>query len=123
MDVGNLYDCLIGIHEGKADASIFDKYDEVRRQKYNEVIDVVSSENLRLLFEDPDKSEKVTNFANLCTQAACDKELSNKLQLVTTLARLKLLTLRPLAHIPQFSNDLKHDFTQYYHSNSVTAAS
>jgi hypothetical protein len=60
-----------------------DKYDQVRRQKYHEVIDVVSSQNLRLLLEDPDTSEKVAGFVDLCRKATEDKELSRKMQLVS----------------------------------------
>jgi hypothetical protein len=60
-----------------------DKYDQVRRQKYHEVIDVVSSQNLRLLLEDPDTSEKVAGFVDICQKANEDKELSRKMQLVS----------------------------------------
>jgi hypothetical protein len=60
-----------------------DKYDQVRRQKYHEVIDVVSSQNLRLLLEDPDTSEKVAGFVDLCRKANEDNELSRKMQLVS----------------------------------------
>ncbi|PMD62287.1 FAD/NAD(P)-binding domain-containing protein [Hyaloscypha bicolor E] len=100
VDVGNLYDCLLGIHLGKASPEILDKYDQVRRQKYHEVIDVVSSQNLRLLLEDPDTSEKVDGFVDLCRKANEDKELSRKMQL--------------------FSNDIKYDFTKHYDESSST---
>lgn len=55
-DVGSLYDCLVGIHMGKADDGILDKYDEVRRGIWHEVINPTSSENMRRLFAygDPD---------------------------------------------------------------------
>jgi hypothetical protein len=47
VDAGNLADCLIGIHKGLADESILDKYDEIRRQMWHNVIDPVSSDNLK----------------------------------------------------------------------------
>ncbi|KAE9371701.1 FAD/NAD(P)-binding domain-containing protein [Stipitochalara longipes BDJ] len=100
VDVGNLYDCLVGIHLGKASSEILDKYDSVRRQKYHEIIDVVSSQNLRLLLENPDTSEKVAAFADICRKAGNDEKLSRKMQL--------------------FSNDIKYDFTQHYYDNAST---
>lgn len=60
-DVGGLFDCLYGIHSGQADDSILDKYDELRREKYWNVIDPVSSGNLQRLWhpalEDIEKDE------------------------------------------------------------------
>jgi FAD binding domain len=47
VDAGNLADCLIGIHKGLADESILDKYDEIRREMWHNVINPVSSENLQ----------------------------------------------------------------------------
>lgn len=58
VDVGNLFDCLNGIHQGLADDSILDRYNEVRREKYLTIIDPVSSQNLRHLLQDPDVALK-----------------------------------------------------------------
>lgn len=58
VDVGNLFDCLNGIHQGLADDSILDRYNEVRREKYLNIIDPVSSQNLRHLLQDPDVALK-----------------------------------------------------------------
>jgi len=51
-DVGGLYDALAGIHEGRvADAdAILDKYDEVRRQIWHDIINPMSSENMQRLY-------------------------------------------------------------------------
>jgi 2-polyprenyl-6-methoxyphenol hydroxylase-like FAD-dependent oxidoreductase len=49
-DVGGLADCLIGMHTGKATDKILDKYCEVRRQIWHEVIDPISSSNMRRVF-------------------------------------------------------------------------
>lgn len=62
VDAGNLFDCLYGIYTGKADDSILDKYSEIRIQKYKEVIDPISSGNIKRLW-DPDGIEKDPFFA------------------------------------------------------------
>ncbi|KAK0610936.1 hypothetical protein B0T14DRAFT_487458 [Immersiella caudata] len=50
-DVGSLYDSFVGIHTDRADADmILDKYDEVRRGIWHDVIDPISQENMRRLF-------------------------------------------------------------------------
>ncbi|KAK3346061.1 hypothetical protein B0T25DRAFT_571222 [Lasiosphaeria hispida] len=59
-DVGTLYDSLVGIHTGKTDADfILDKYDEVRRKIWNEVINPNSQENMRRLFNYADADEAI----------------------------------------------------------------
>ena len=52
-DIGSLYECLVGIHEGKASLDILDKYDEIRQQKFNQIINPVSIANLERMFADP----------------------------------------------------------------------
>ncbi len=47
-----MVDCLIGIHRGKADIGILEKYDEKRREIYNTVTDPTSSSNLERLFQE-----------------------------------------------------------------------
>ena len=55
-DVGSLYESLLGIHTGRADDSILDKYDEVRRQIWHDIINPGSSENMRRLIDiDPEE--------------------------------------------------------------------
>ncbi|KAH7067218.1 putative monooxygenase [Paraphoma chrysanthemicola] len=54
VDVGGLVDCLVGIYGGKAEDSILDVYSRVRRKKYQQFIDPVSSANLlRMSDKDP----------------------------------------------------------------------
>ena len=48
-DVGGLYDCLIGIATGRADDSILNKYNEIRRRIYRDFTDPVSTRNMRRL--------------------------------------------------------------------------
>ncbi|KAK3988698.1 hypothetical protein QBC44DRAFT_397563 [Cladorrhinum sp. PSN332] len=50
-DVGGLYDCLLGIHTGQADDSILGKWDEVRRDIWHKVINPISTDNLKRLYQ------------------------------------------------------------------------
>jgi hypothetical protein len=84
VDVGGLYDCLMGIFTGKAGLDILDQYDTIRREKYNTIVNPISSENFeRLWGQDPDKALENDSFLQLCKQAAKDKELAVKLLLVS----------------------------------------
>ena len=84
MDVGGLYDCLLGIYEGKADPSILDKYSDIRRQKYLEIVDPISSENIRRIFgQDPDKALETDEFLKLCKRTETDIEFSREFQRVS----------------------------------------
>lgn len=97
--MGNLFDCLAGIYTGEVDDSILDKYSDIRRQKYNEIINPVSSENIvRLFGQDPDKALENDEFLKLCKRAEEDVEFSKQLQTGVNL--------------------IKHDFTQYYRSHA-----
>ena len=99
VDVGGLYDCLAGIYEDLADTSILEKYSEIRRQKYNEVVNPISSDNIvRLFGQDPDKALVTDEFLKMCKRAETDPQFAQEMQ--------------------NGVNILKHDFTQYYRGNS-----
>ena len=72
----------MGIHQGRADDSILDRYSEVRRQKYLDIIDPVSSSNIRRLFQDTEAIESDEFFAML-RNAKDDPALSAKLNEVS----------------------------------------
>ncbi|KAK5275031.1 hypothetical protein LTR99_004255 [Exophiala xenobiotica] len=97
VDVGNLFDCLNGIHQGLADDSILDRYNEVRREKYLNIIDPVSSQNLRHLLQDPDVALKE------------DPLFQNMDMLKDPEAVAKLVT---------GINDIMHDFTKEYKTSN-----
>ncbi|CZR65547.1 related to monooxygenase, partial [Phialocephala subalpina] len=79
VDVGGLFDCLIGIHKGNADASILDKYDEIRRWKYSEVINLISTENIKKLFgQNPDTAIENDEFLKLCKKTETDPVFSKE---------------------------------------------
>ncbi len=83
-DVGGLYDCLYGIYTGQADDSILDKYSEVRRQKYLDVIDPISSSNLRRLWV-PETIED-DQFVHMVRRTATDKEFAIEMREVKAAA-------------------------------------
>lgn len=85
---------------GKADGSILDTYSDVRRQKYPEFIDPVSSNNIRLMFDaNPEIVLERNDFLKLAKRAATDKAFANEMMLGINLIR--------------------YDFTQHYHTNST----
>ncbi|KAJ5936860.1 hypothetical protein N7466_003310 [Penicillium verhagenii] len=95
VDVGGLSDCLEGIYTGRAEDGILDIYDTVRRGKYKEIIDPVSSGNIRLLFEqDPDTASVENAFLKTCKQAETDPEV--------------------VAALKKAGNALQYDFRQHY---------
>lgn len=102
VDVGGLYDCLAGIYDGVAEDGILDRYSDVRREKYQTIVDPISSQNLRRLFEqDPDTALQTDTFLQMCKRTETDIELSKQLQLGI--------------------NQLQYDFTKEY--KSAVAAS
>ncbi|KAK3381022.1 hypothetical protein B0H63DRAFT_195613 [Podospora didyma] len=96
VDVGGLSDCLYGIWSGKADEDILDVYDTVRRQKYTEMVNPISSENLERLSSDPETvlEPGKDHFLTLCVKAAKDKGFAKELALGI--------------------NALQYDFTQHF---------
>lgn len=82
-DLGSLFDCLIGIHKGLADDDILDRYAEIRRKIYFDVIDPLSRENFRRLWaQDPDKAKENDEFFKVLERAQKDQELAKELTLV-----------------------------------------
>lgn len=82
MDIGNLYDCFYCINEGLAGDSILDRYDEVRREKYRTIIDPLSSENIRRLWQNPDEAGEKDAFLAACNKAAVDPKFAKAMQKV-----------------------------------------
>lgn len=84
VDVGNLFDALMGIHKDLADDSILDKYAEVRRRMWTDVIDPMSRENFRRLHDqDPDKARENDEFFQTLVRSEGDEALAKELALVS----------------------------------------
>lgn len=104
VDIGGLYDCLIGIYKGLASPDILDKYDEIRRKIHKEIIDPVSTSNMKRLFDqDPDEALQKDEFLQLAKKTETDPELGREMQRGAKL--------------------IMHDFTQYYDKPAVDAVS
>jgi hypothetical protein len=85
VDVGGLADCLIGIHRGVADSSILDIYDSVRREKYTDIINPISSANLvRLHSTDPETVMDTDPFFRMAKKAETDVQYARQLADVST---------------------------------------
>ncbi|KIW21684.1 hypothetical protein PV08_02264 [Exophiala spinifera] len=50
-DVGSLVDCLYGIDSGEATLDILNKYDEIRRQIFDRVVDTMSTANFKRIMQ------------------------------------------------------------------------
>ncbi|OAL42548.1 FAD/NAD(P)-binding domain-containing protein [Pyrenochaeta sp. DS3sAY3a] len=99
VDVGGLYDCLVGIHTGQATETILNSYDEIRRQKYNDVVNPISSGNIRRLFgQDPETALQNDEFLKLAKKSESDSGLAKSIQLG--------------------ANVLQYDFTMLYDKKS-----
>jgi ATP-dependent phosphoenolpyruvate carboxykinase len=84
-DVGNLFDALIGIHKGLADESILDRYSEERRRIWKDIIDPMSRDNFRRVWEtDVETARENDPFFKICVQAESDEALARELALVST---------------------------------------
>jgi hypothetical protein len=82
--VGGLYDCLVGIYDNVATPDILDTYSDVRRKKFTDIVDPLSSENIRRLFaQDPEKALETDEFLKLCQRTATDVEFSREFQAVS----------------------------------------
>lgn len=74
----------MGIHRDLADDSILDKYAEVRRRMWTDVIDPMSRENFRRLHnQDPDKARENDEFFQMLVRSEKDEALAKELALVS----------------------------------------
>jgi len=98
VDVGGLSQCLIGISEGKATDDILDKYDEVRRKIWHEIINPVSSGNFVRVSSDPDVVADTDEVIQMSLKAWHDDEV--------------------LKAQHAFAYGICHDFSQYFNDLS-----
>jgi 2-polyprenyl-6-methoxyphenol hydroxylase-like FAD-dependent oxidoreductase len=97
LDVDALATCLIGMHQGRADADILDKYAEIRREKFVKFVDPRSVKNMnRLRAQDPEATLRDDGFLRMLAQLEGDS------------VAVKAFLLK--------RSSIEHDFTQYYAS-------
>ncbi|KAK4223343.1 hypothetical protein QBC38DRAFT_487889 [Podospora fimiseda] len=95
VDIGGLYECLLGIWDGKADESILDLYSEKRIEKYKTIIDPISQENFRRVSDkEPSTRLERDEFLQMLKKGETDKGF------------LKELLLGFM--------EVRYDFTQHY---------
>jgi 2-polyprenyl-6-methoxyphenol hydroxylase-like FAD-dependent oxidoreductase len=80
-DVLGLGECLEGIHNGWADESILDRYDDVRRSIFLNVVDPISTKNF-LRISDPEAVLGNDPFFTMCENAKTNPELKEKIDKV-----------------------------------------
>lgn len=84
VDAGNLFDALVGIHYGLADDRILDRYSEVRKQIWKEIINPVSRENFeRVCDPDPNTVGDEDPFFDDCVKAETDDALAANMATVS----------------------------------------
>ena len=99
VDVGGLFDCLVGIHQGKADDSILDQYTEIRRHKYSEIINPISSSNIKLMFDtNHDTALETVEFLKLAKRTESHPAFA--LEMMTAITAIR------------------QDFTRYYRTGA-----
>lgn len=95
VDVGGLFDCLVGIWENKAGEDILELYSEKRIEKWQTVINPISQENFRRVSDkDPRTRFERDEFMQLLKKGETDDVL------------LKDLLLGFM--------EVRYDFTQHY---------
>ncbi len=80
-DIAGLVQCFEAIHNGQADDSILSIWSDVQRQKWHDVINPISSSNIRRLFDqDPDKAVKEDEFLKMLKRAETDEQAAEELR-------------------------------------------
>lgn len=94
MDVGGLSQCLIGIAQGRTSPAILDRYDEVRRSIWHEIINPVSSGNFMRVSSNPDEVADTDELIQMSKKAWHDEHT--------------------LKQQHAFAYSLCHDFSQHF---------
>lgn len=84
VDAGNLFDCLYGIATGQVEDSILDKYSEIRIQKYQDIINPISSSNIKRLWDPSPEAIKVDPFFQAVERAKTDKDFEQQMKQVSS---------------------------------------
>jgi 2-polyprenyl-6-methoxyphenol hydroxylase-like FAD-dependent oxidoreductase len=80
VDAGNLADCLFGLAVGIANDDILDKYDEIRRAMWHNIINPVSSDNIiRMHTINSDEVLDKDEFLKMLNKAEKDPKLMEQM--------------------------------------------
>lgn len=116
VDAGNLFDCLYGLATGQLDDSILDKYSEIRIQKYNDIINPISSSNIRRVWDPSPEAIKADPFFQAVERAEKDEKFAEEMKKVSLSLYMKLNVEYSAIGLTYFQglSAVMHDFTQYY---------
>jgi 2-polyprenyl-6-methoxyphenol hydroxylase-like FAD-dependent oxidoreductase len=104
VDIEGLYECMIGVYQGLASPAIFEKYSDIRRQKFQQIVDPISTDNIKRLYsQDPDKALETDEFLKMLKGLENDEK-----------GQVEFMR-GPMA--------LMHDFTQYYDRKGTNGTS
>jgi hypothetical protein len=93
-DVGCLCDALDGMNKGLTDDSILDEYSRIRREKYETIVDPMSTANFKRLWEkEPEDTFAEDEFFKLIEKANKDENLMNQLREVCLSLELLLYVI------------------------------
>ncbi|KAK3711705.1 hypothetical protein LTR37_009482 [Vermiconidia calcicola] len=99
-DISALFQCLEGMHKGLVDDSILSTWSDVQRKKWHEIIDPISSSNIRRLFaQDPDKALEQDGFLQMLKRSEENADLQKELH--------------------KAGDQLLHDYTQYFQKSGT----
>lgn len=103
-DIAGLFQCLEGILNGQTDDEILTTWSDVQRKKWADIINPISSSNIRRLFDqDPEKAMEDDEFLKMLKKAESDPVLAQE--------------------IHQSGNNLNYDYSQHFkkQQNGTTA--
>jgi len=115
VDVGGLADCLTGIAMGKAGDEILDKYDEVRRKIWHELLNPRSSANfLRVSATDPETAKEKDEFLSTLAKlelVESDSGLRKEFDEVFSYSLDRILVPDEIGRLPLISVMTSHSTT------------
>lgn len=94
-DIAGLFQCLEGLHKDLTDDSILDTWSDVQMKKWHEIINPISSSNIKRLFDqNPERAGEEDEFLVMLKKAENDSELREELN--------------------ASGNQLNHDYSQHF---------
>lgn len=119
-DVGSLIDCLYGIDSGEASLDILARYDEIRRNIFNKVVDVMSTGNFHRIMQDADDFKENDPAYKMMSAARADPAVAaavRKVRLVSS----SLLSNRLIGCLSFIQHEMSmgYDMTEFYDKSAI----